>query len=88
MIVDFKQYSQLTEYVPLLPDIPKSADANRLSFVKGGILGFWDSQKSRKGNITYFFERAGRMFREDIKVCKMCIHKNFSAAPGQKKIIS
>ena len=41
MIVDFKQYSQLTEYVPLLPDIPKSADANRLSFVKGGILGFW-----------------------------------------------
>ena len=28
--------------------------------------GFCDSQKSMKGDITYFCERIGRIFREDI----------------------
>ena len=45
--------------------------------MKGANLGFCDSQKSRKGDITYFCERTGWIFRED---------KDFCAEP--EKIIS
>ena len=44
---------------------------------------FCDSQKSRKGDITYIFERTGRIFKEDIKVYKMYIHKDFCAEPEE-----
>ena len=47
---------------------------------------FCDSQKSRKGGITYVCERTGRIFREDIKVCKTNIAKDF--CPEPKKTIS
>ena len=43
--------------------------------------GFCDSRKSRKGDITYFCERTGRIFREDIKVCKLYIRKDFCPEP-------
>ena len=49
-------------------------------------MGFYDSQKSRKGDITYFCEKTGWIFREDIEVCKMYIHKDLCAEP--EKIIS
>jgi len=42
--------------------------------------------KSHRREITYFYERTGRIFREDIKVCKMYIMKNF--CPEPKKINS
>ena len=38
---------------------------------EGGKWGFYDSQKSQKGDITYFGERTGRILRENIKVCKL-----------------
>ena len=40
-----------------------------------------NSQKSLKGDITYFCERTGRIFREDIKVCKLYIRKDFCPEP-------
>ena len=41
------------------------------------------SQNSRKGNITYFCERTGRIFSEDIKVRKLYgIRKDFCIEPG------
>ena len=46
-----------------------------------GKVGFCDSQKSRKGDITYFCERTGRILREDIKVCKLYIRKDSWAEP-------
>ena len=51
---------------------------------EGGITNeekgeFCDSQMLRKGDITYFCEITGRMFREDIKVHKLYIHKDFCA---------
>ena len=49
-------------------------------------MGFYDPQKSRKGDITYFYERTGRIFREDIKVYKMYTPKDFYPEP--KNIIS
>ena len=44
---------------------------------------FCDSQKSRRGDITYFWERTGRILREDIKVCKLYIHNNSRAGLGR-----
>ena len=37
------------------------------------------TQKLLEGGITYFCERTGRIFREDIKICKVNIRKNFRA---------
>ena len=48
---------------------------------KGGIL--WPSKVA---DIRYFCERTGRIFREDIKVCKMYIHTDFCSDP--EKMIS
>ena len=39
---------------------------------------------SRKGDIIYFCEITGRMFREDIKVHKLYIHKDFCAELEKK----
>ena len=47
-------------------------------------MGFCDSRKSRKGDITYFCERTGRIFSEDIKVCKIYIRKDFCPEPKRK----
>ena len=46
-------------------------------------MGFCDSQKLRKSDITYFCERTGRISREDIKVCKLYIRKDFCPEPGK-----
>ena len=51
-----------------------------------GEVGFCDFRKSRKGDITYFCERTGRILREDIEVCNLYIRKNSRAEP--EKIIS
>ena len=50
---------------------------------EGGLKRDYVTQKSRKGDITYFCERTGRIFREDIKikVCKIYIHKDFCPEP-------
>ena len=48
-------------------------------------VGFYDSQKSRKGDIIIVCERTIRIFREDIKLCKIYVHKDFCAEP--EKII-
>ena len=45
-----------------------------------------DSQKSRKGDITYFCERTGRILRVDIKVCKLYI-RNYSRAVQKNKFM-
>ena len=44
---------------------------------KWGKLGLYNSQKSWKGDITYICDRTGSIFREDNKVCKIYIYKNF-----------
>ena len=50
-------------------------------------MGFCDSQKSRKGDITYFCERTGRIFREDIKIYELYIRKDFYPEPEKKIMI-
>ena len=45
--------------------------------------GFCNYQKSRKGDMTYFCERTGRIVIEDIKVCNMYIHTYFCPDPEQ-----
>lgn len=47
-------------------------------------MGLCDSQKQRKGDITYFCDRTERIIREDIKVSKLYIRKDF--CPEPKKI--
>ena len=50
--------------------------------------GFCDSQKSRKGDITYFCERTERIFREDIKVSKLYIRKDFCPEPKKNSLFA
>ena len=50
---------------------------------EGGEVGLYYSQESQKNNITFFRERAGRIFREGIKVYKMYTHKDLSQARGK-----
>ena len=42
-------------------------------------MGFYGSQQSRKGDITYFGERTGRILRENIEVCNLHIRKDSRA---------
>ena len=44
-------------------------------------MGLCDSQKLWKGDITYFCERTGRIFKENTIVCKFYMHKDFCAEP-------
>ena len=50
-------------------------------------MGLCDSQKQRKGDITYFCDRTERIFREDIKVSKLYIRKDFCPEPKKKFMI-
>ena len=50
-------------------------------------MGLCDSQESQKCDITYFCERTGRIFREDIKVCKLYIRKGFCPEPKNNFMI-